>query len=241
MVQRVFKLFRPSKLATLALFLLACLFFTLGTWQEQRALEKATLEQQHQSASALSLETALAQGGRFSSIDVNGHYDTQRHILLDNQIWQGRAGVYVFTPFHANGGTVILVNRGWLPLAPDRKTMPEIPTPQHEVVLKGMLNTLPVPGRILGSADRLVQDQWPQLVTYLNLQDISGSLGVPIENWVIQLADSEPHGFDGREWKPVFLSSSRHKGYAFQWFALVAACIVMWIFLGFRKPSGNSK
>jgi cytochrome oxidase assembly protein ShyY1 len=55
------------------------------------------------------------------------------------------------------------------------------------------------------------------------------------------LSKSEAGGFDGREWKPVFLSSSRHKGYAFQWFALVAACFAMWIFLGFRKPSGNSK
>ena len=81
----------------------------------------------------------------------------------------------------------------------------------------------------------LKREQWPQLVTYLNLPDISRSLGTPLENWVIQLSKSEPDGFDGREWKAVFLSSSRHKGYAFQWFALVAACIVMWIFIGFKK------
>jgi len=55
------------------------------------------------------------------------------------------------------------------------------------------------------------------------------------------LSKSEPTGFEGREWKPVFLSSSRHKGYAFQWFALVAACVAMWMFLGFRKSSGNNK
>ena len=198
-------------------------------------MEKTVLEQQHQTAGALPLETAIAQESRFSSIDVSGRYDPNRHILLDNQIWQGRAGVYVFTPFYPNGGTAILVNRGWLPLAPDRKSMPQVLTPQHEIVLKGMLNTLPVPGRVLGSADQLKREQWPQLVTYLNLPDISGSLGTPLENWVIQLSKSEPDGFDGREWKAVFLSSSRHKGYAFQWFALVAACIVMWIFIGFKK------
>ena len=241
MVPKVIKSFRPSRLATLVLFLLACVFATLGSWQEKRALEKTVLEQQHQNAGTLPLETAIAQQSRFSSIDVRGHYDPNRHILLDNQIWQGRAGVYVFTPFYPNGGTTILVNRGWLPLAPDRKSMPEVPTPQQEIVLKGMLNTLPVPGRVLGSADQLKREQWPQLVTYLNLTDISASLGTPLENWVIQLSKSEPDGFDGREWKAVFLSSSRHKGYAFQWFALVAACIVMWIFIGFRKPSGKNK
>jgi surfeit locus 1 family protein len=241
MLLKVFKSFRPSRLATLVLFLLACLFAMLGTWQEKRALEKAALEQQHQVARPLSLEQAMAQNSRFSPITANGHYDANRHILQDNQIWQGRAGVYVFTPFHTIEGSTILVNRGWLPLAPDRKTMPEIPTPQHEVVLKGTLNLLPVPGRILGSADQLQQEKWPQLVTYLNLSDISRSLDTPLENWVIQLSKSEPGGFEGRDWKPVFLSSSRHSGYAFQWFALLAACFVMWIYLGFKKPSGNIK
>jgi len=241
MLRKVFKSFRPSKLATLVLFLLACLFATLGGWQERRALEKEAIEQQHQSAGNLPLETAISQASRFSAIEVRGHYETHRHILLDNQIWQGHAGVYVFTPFYTNEGAAILVNRGWLPLTPDRKTMPEIPTPPQEIVLKGTLNSVPVPGRILGSADELKQGQWPQLVTYLNLPDISASLNTPLENWVIQLSKSEPDGFEGRDWQPVFLSSSRHRGYAFQWFALVATCFVMWVYLGFRKTSGNSK
>lgn len=241
MLLKVFKSFRPTKLTTLVLVLLACLFAMLGNWQEKRAQDKAVLEQQHRVAGAFPLKTAMEQRSRFASVDVNGRYDARRHVLLDNQIWKGRAGVYVFTPFYAADGTNLLVNRGWLPLAPDRKTLPEIPTPQQALAIKGMLNTLPVPGRILGSADQLEQEQWPQLVTYLNLSDISGSLGVTLEDWVIQLSPSEPSGFDGREWKPVFLSSSRHKGYAFQWFALVAACVVMWIFLGFRRSSGNNK
>ncbi len=152
-------------------------FCDAGDMAGKACLEKKTIEQQHQVAGTLSLEKAIAQDSRFSQIEVSGHYDSRRHILLDNQIWQGRAGVYVFTPFYTVEGSAILVNRGWLPLAPDRKTMPEIPTPQHEIVLKGILNTLPVPGRILGSADQLEQEQWPQLVTYLNLPDISAVTG----------------------------------------------------------------
>jgi len=241
MTSKVFKSFRPSRLATLALFLLALLFATLGTWQVNRATEKSAIEQLHQQAPALSLEIAIAQNSRFSRVSVNGIYDTNRHVLLDNQIWQGRAGVYVFTPFHTTSGRIILVNRGWLPLAPDRKSTPVIPTPQNELVLRGMLNTVPVPGLILGAADTLNPDLWPQLVTYLNLADISDLLDTPLENWVIQLSPSEPAGFDGREWKPVFLSSSRHKGYAFQWYALTAASILMWIFISFRKPTGTKK
>ena len=239
MTTKGYKPFRPGKLVTGVLFSLTLLFVMLGSWQIQRAVEKKATEQQHQSATNLSLDYAIAGENRFSRIQVSGHYDTSRHFLLDNQIWQGRGGVYVLTPFYTLGGTKILVNRGWLPLAPDRKTMPEIPTPSEEIVITGMLNILPVPGRMLGSADVLKQDEWPQLVTYLNLKDMSDSLDISLENWIIQLSKTERTGFEGREWKPVFLSSNRHKAYAFQWFALAAASVIMWIYIGFRRTSGD--
>lgn len=241
MTLKVSRSFRPSIPATVALFVLASLFVSLGLWQEKRATEKQHIELQHRMATRVSFKTALARDERFARIDVSGHYDPVRHILLDNQVWKGRAGVHVFTPFYTLDGTAILVNRGWLPLVADRQTMPAIATPQHKTVLRGMLNTLPVPGRMLGRADKLEHDQWPQLVTYLNLDNIAAALDVPLENWVIQLSESNVSGFEGRDWKPVFMSSSRHKGYAFQWFALATVSIILWVFIGIRKPSGNNK
>lgn len=241
MLPKVFKSFRPPVAATLALFILACLFAALGTWQLKRAAEKRAIELQHQTARPLTLESAIEQNSRFSTIDARGHYDENRHVLLDNQIWRGRAGVYVFTPFYPLQGKTILVNRGWLPLRPDRKSLPVIPTPDGEIVLKGILNTPPVPGRLLGPADRLERDEWPQLVTYLNLADISEILGTPLEDWVVQLSASEPGGFEGRDWQPVYLTSSRHQGYAIQWFSLLAACFVMWVILGLRNQTGTKK
>jgi len=238
---KLFKSFRPPMAATLALLLLACLFATLGTWQQRRAAEKRALELQHQTAPALPLESAIKQKSRFSTVDALGRYDGSRHVLLDNQIWHGQAGVYVFTPFQTVNGIVILVNRGWLPLPPDRGSLPEIPTPAGEVVLRGLLNTPPVPGRLLGQADRLDRNAWPQLVTYLNLPDISGILGTPLEDWVVQLSGSEPGGFEGRDWQPVYLTSSRHQGYAIQWFSLTAVCFVMWVFIGLRNQTGTKK
>jgi len=239
MTLKVFRSFRPSISGTVALFILASLFTSLGMWQTKRAAEKEQTEIQHQTASTVSFKTALARDERFARIDVSGHYDPVRHILLDNQIWKGRAGIHVFTPFYTHDGTAILVNRGWLPLTADRQTLPDIPTPQHETVLRGILNTLPVPGRILGQADKMNQNQWPQLVTYLNLENITESLDVSLENRIIQLSQSEQAGFEGRDWKPVFLTSRKHRGYAFQWFALATISIVLWISTGFRKPSGN--
>ena len=239
MTLKVSRSFRPSISGTVALFILAGLFASLGMWQTKRAAEKEQTEIQHQTASTASFKTALARDERFARIDVSGHYDPVRHILLDNKVWKGRVGVHVFTPFYTTDGTAILVNRGWLPLTADRQTLPDVPTPQQETVLRGMLNTLPVPGRILGQADKMNQNQWPQLVTYLNLENISESLDVFLENRIIQLSQSEQAGFEGRDWKPVFLTSRKHRGYAFQWFALATISIVLWIITGFRKPSGN--
>lgn len=235
MAAKALKIFRPSPMSTLALFMLVILFASMGIWQTMRATEKTAIEQRFLTAVNLPLDKALAREARFAHVDVSGHYDTQRHILLDNQVWQGRAGVHVFTPFHTINGKTILVNRGWLALQANRSVMPDIPTPQDEIVLRGILNTPPVPGRMLGSADQLTQTHWPQLVTYLDITNISAALKSPLARYIVQLSDSEPDGFDGRQWKPVFLSSTRHQAYAFQWFAMTLASIVLWLFAGFRK------
>lgn len=227
--------FKPSIIATVVLSLLTILFVNMGLWQLQRGGEKAATEQQFATAKSLLLERAIAQKSRFAQIDVSGHYDSKRHILLDNQVWRGRAGVHVFTPFYTHEGLVILVNRGWLPLSADRRTLPEIPTPQRQTVLRGMLNIFPVPGRILGPSDKLVSNEWPQLVTYLNIVDIAVALDTPLAEWIVQLSDSEQAGFDGREWKPVFLTSDKHKAYAFQWFALAGVSVVLWVLNGIRR------
>lgn len=234
-----FKSFRPPIGITVILLIMTALAASLGVWQTKRAAEKELIEQKNQNAAEIPLEKALVEKARFSRVSIRGHYDPKRHFLLDNQIWHGQGGVYVFTPFYTLSGTVILVNRGWLALSLDRKNLPAVPTPQEELVLTGILNTLPEPGRILGEPDKLGRDHWPQLLTYMKLTDISDSLQQPLESWVIQLSDTEQSGFDGRVWKPVFITSDRHKAYAFQWFALTVTGFVLWLYSGFRKKSGK--
>jgi len=221
------------------LLLLAILFASLGAWQTRRAAEKTALEAEHEQAPRLALDTALANDQRFARIEVNGRYGPQQHILLDNQLWQGRNGVHVFTPFTTGDGISILVNRGWLPLQADRKILPEIPTPTHEITISGRLNIIPVPGRMVGEADKLETDRWPQLVTYMNHTDIARVLALPLETRIIQLSLEAEHGFEDRDWKPVFLSPERHRAYAFQWYALMTASIILWLLTGYGVRTRN--
>ncbi len=232
--------FRPSLAGTLTLMLLAALFASLGQWQRHRAAEKAVLEKKFLNAGEMPLEKALRMDLRFAHVSARGRYDPKRHVLLDNQVYRGQGGVHVYTPFYLADGKAILVNRGWLPLAANRKSLPRVPTPAGPLVIRGRLNSAPVPGRRLGPADKLVRDHWPQLVTYLDIADISRALGRPLDPHVVQLARSDPSGFSGRDWKPVYLTAARHRAYAFQWFSLAAACIVIWIFTGLRKADKGS-
>ena len=103
--------FRPTIASTLFLCALAVLFAGLGTWQTRRAAEKTALEGQFQQAPRLPLAAAIERDERFARVKASGHYDTSRHILLDNRLWQGRGGVHVFTPFTTNDGRVILVDQ----------------------------------------------------------------------------------------------------------------------------------
>lgn len=233
--------FRPSTAATVAIFVAAILFVNLGLWQTRRADVKLDLEQRFKQAGTQSLATAVREQNRFASIQVQGRFDADRHLLLDNKMLRGQAGVHVFTPFHSSDGLTILVNRGWLPLPYDRQLLPMVPTPDELIELDGILNIYPQPGRVLGPADQLNDDHWPQLVTYLNQADSSVALGVPLSPWVIQLSDDARYGFKGRNWKPVFMTSDKHKAYAFQWYALAVICMVLWGFSGTRRAKEINK
>jgi cytochrome oxidase assembly protein ShyY1 len=91
----------------------------------------------------------------------------------------------------------------------------------------------------VGEADALATNRWPQLVTYMNRGDIERALGIELEDRIVQLSPENEHGFGDRDWKPAFMSAERHRGYAFQWFALTAACVVLWLATSFRKTPGS--
>lgn len=232
-------IFRTSVKLTLLLLILALVFARLGYWQLQRKAEKETLFEEFVSAPVMSFEAALENGKRFARVDVTGRYDTERHILLDNRIFKGRAGVHVLTPFYASSGSVVLVNRGWLPLPPDRSYLPEVPTDDSLRTLSGRLNRLPTEGPRVGEADVLRPDNWPQLVTYFDQPPVEQAIGSSLEPWLVQLDADQATGFEGRQWKAAVMEPKVHGAYAVQWFGLMTAAIVIWFVLGFRHGAAK--
>jgi surfeit locus 1 family protein len=227
--------FRPSFTLSLILITLCALFLRLGLWQLERKAEKEILFERFAMAPSLGLEQALADEREFAHVEAFGHYDATRHLLLDNRIWNGRAGVHVLTPFQLSDGRWLLVNRGWLPLPPDRSSLPDVPTKPAQLTIRGRLAAPPAVGPVLGDADVLVSDRWPQLVTYFDLASASAALGTTLQSWIVQLDADDPSGFEDRQWSPAVMEPAVHGAYAFQWMALATAALVIWVLLGLRR------
>ena len=227
--------FKPSFALTLILITLAAGFLRLGLWQLDRKAEKTELFERFENAPSMSIEQALAQQAELARVEAFGHYDEARHVLLDNRIWNGRAGVQVLTPFILSDGRWVLVNRGWLPLPPDRLALPAVPTHAAERTIRGRLVPPSTDGPRLGEADVLVSDHWPQLVTYLDLADVGAALGDSLQPWIVQLDADEPTGFADRQWSAAVMEPAVHGAYAVQWLALSTATLIIWITLGLRR------
>lgn len=227
--------FRPSIKLTLTLGVLAVLFLRLGFWQLDRKAEKEKLFERFRDAPELGIEQALAAEEEFARVEAYGRYDPERHLLLDNRIWNGRAGVHVLTPFTLGDGRSLLVNRGWLPLAPDRRSLPDFATGGEARSLRGRLVRPSAGGPRLGGADELSDNRWPQLVTYLDVDAAGTALGKPLQPWIVQLDAADGSGFGDRQWTPAVMTPQVHGAYAVQWLALAAAAAIIWFTLGLRR------
>jgi surfeit locus 1 family protein len=227
--------FRPSLKLSLTLITLAAVFLRLGLWQLDRKAEKTALFERFANAPAMGLEQALNEQQEFARVEAFGRYDPTRHVLLDNKIWNGRAGVHALTPFSLADGRWLLVNRGWLPLPPDRRSLPAIPTDSAAHTINGRLVAPASSGPRLGSADLLATDRWPQLVTYFDLRSVSTALGEPLQPWILQLDADDASGFGDRQWTPAVMEPPVHGAYAVQWLALGIATLIIWVTLGLRR------
>jgi len=227
--------FKPSIKLTLVLLALALVFARMGLWQLERKSEKQQLLHRFDDAPVLNIGDALAQNTLFARVEAYGRYDPRRHVLLDNKIDKGRAGVHVLTPFELQDGRQILVNRGWLPLPPDRRSLPGVPTESGLTTIRGILNKPPEGGQRIGSPDILVADEWPQLVTYLEIDSVGSALDVNLVPWLLQLDAADESGFEGRQWKAAVMGPEVHSAYAVQWFGLSLAALAIWITLGVRR------
>ncbi|MCC5864518.1 MAG: SURF1 family protein [Wenzhouxiangella sp.] len=216
------------------LVLTACL--RLAGWQLDRAEEKDLLVAQWAEAPALALSDLGESPPPFALVAGSGRFDTERHILLDNQLLNNHPGVHVFSLFSVEEGELrILVNRGWQPWLRRTGEWPRFETPEGPIELSGRLSPPPRVGFQLGEAEDLDSESWPNLMTYFDLDKIRAVLGADLHDQIVLLEPEHPLHLSSEPWRTVIMGPERHRAYAFQWYSIALAVFLIWCFLGYRQ------
>ena len=221
-----------------AMFLI---FLALGNWQLNRAWEKQALLDRAQMASEaapkpLPVERSDFGSLRYAPVEISGRYDTDRQFLLDNEVRNHVAGYSVLTPLIIKGrNEAVLVDRGWIPQGLTRQLLPDVGFTQVDKTIRGTAYVPFGKGFHLGGVDD-GEIVWPRVIQFIDFDVLSRRLGYDLLPVIIRLSPEAANGYL-RQWKMVNMGPERHLGYAFQWFALAVAMVVILAILMFRKES----
>lgn len=228
--------FRPSWSMLSITLLAVTLFASLGLWQFERAEFKQTIQQKYESRLASDYVpfemTENWLESEYQRVRLEGEFDTARTLLLDNQLYKGRVGYHVISPFRLSTGDVVLVNRGWVAAGVSRQVLPTIQMP---VNLDRVLGIVTIPDDNIFRLGSVVLDKnWPQVLPFIDFSALQSEFDnqlVPIVIWL----GPEQQGAYVRDWQPVWLKPEKSRAYAWQWFAFAAIALILFFVLNLRK------
>jgi surfeit locus 1 family protein len=234
---------RVALVPTLAALLVLSATVSLGNWQMRRAEEKAVAQAMRDAALAAEpvgvgadrVPPEVVDGRRVS---ITGTFDPARTVFLDNRTRQGIAGVHVFTPMRlapegAGDGHWVLVLRGWTARDPrDRNRLPAVPTPDGPVQVEGLAQAMLAQALMLGPAPPPVAEE--RLWALITLSRYAEWSGLPLQPFFVRQTSDLDDGL-ARDWVQPGGGVATHRGYAFQWYALAAATVALWVWFGFMR------
>lgn len=230
-----------SWLVLLAAVLAVAVTARLGMWQLDRAAQKTTLQQAHDhlgklppldgAALARDASAVAVQASRKAAVD--GVWQPEETVYLDNRVMAGRTGFYVVTPLRLDDGHAVLVQRGWLPRnQADRTQIAPYRTPVGRVRVEGHI--APTLSRLyeLGHAASGAIRQ------NLDLAEHALQTRLALLPLVIVQDDDASQAGDGllRQWPQPASDVSKNYGYAFQWFSLSLLAATLYVWFQFIRP-----
>ncbi len=230
--------FNPGIFSASVTVLFLYVMVSLGFWQLSRAEYKDTLQQkieQRKNLSALSMDELpeSKDDRRYLPISFSGEYDAQHSFLLDNITLRGRVGYRVFTPVKLAGSKAVLVYRGFVGIGESRQKLPDLKTPEGKILIHGLLD-LPPSRTILLAEDSQQTERWPVVLQYIDLDRISHLLGYPLYDMVLLLDQDSTGGFE-YDIPVLNLNAAKNNGYAFQWFAMSIALLIIFFVVNTKK------
>lgn len=215
------------------------LFIRLGLWQLHKAEAKQALQAQldrHLTETPVTLPDQIgnAEAWRYRRVKVQGTFDTQYQILLDNQVENSVAGYHVVTPLRIAGSErYILVNRGWIPAPAEHSVVPRVDTPTGVQEVTGSL-WLPS-SKIFALEPPPAAGKWQPVWQNMDMSRYLKSAPLKLYPMVVRLDPDSPAGGFVRNWPRPAERIETHLGYAYQWFGFAATLIAIYLVLSFRK------
>lgn len=233
-------LFSPGWIPTLVTLLLLPFLISLGMWQLHRAAEKRAIEKdyrhQGQILAVSDLKDRQLKNLRYQKLKLQGAYDNDHIIYIDNKSYQGRHGFQVLVPFKLlNQPKYVLINRGFIE-GGDRINLPGISKASGQ---KSIVGYISFPSKPFLLKKELWDGQWPILAQGIDLQIIAQQLKMEIYPFVLLQTDPDDLEFV-RDWHPVSMPSYRHTGYAVQWFALALTLLIIYVRVNTRRIKRGS-
>jgi cytochrome oxidase assembly protein ShyY1 len=197
-------------------------FVNLGFWQLDRLDERRdhnALVAERLQAQPVALEELLRSVGRDASaleyrrVTVDGRYRSDDQLLTAPRSRDGRPGPQVLTVLQRNGGTAVLVDRGWIPFNRDT---PVPPPPDGDVRIDGIVRG-PEPGGI-GGADQ---------VAHIVPSQIGERIGQELPAFYVELWGQQPQSSGAPlPGAAPELSEGSHQSYALQWFSFALIALI---------------
>jgi surfeit locus 1 family protein len=211
---------------------------SLGQWQTRRAAEKEAIEAkltERQSLPPLALQAAAPSIDEieYRHVVVRGEFVRGWPVYLDNRPYNGAAGFYLLMPFKiAGSGLHVLVARGWLPRdIADRTKLPPIVVPSGTIEIEGLARR---------DAGRLLQlghapDPRPNAILQnIDIAEFANASGLSMQPFLLEQLNDTRDGLV-RDWPRPSTGAERHRGYAFQWYALAAMAMIFFVVTGIRR------
>jgi cytochrome oxidase assembly protein ShyY1 len=209
-----------------------------GFWQLRRLDEKRERNDQVAALAELPVVevSELADPGDYDAVEpieyrvasATGFYRADEELLVRNRSFGGAPGSWVMTPLETTDGSVVLVNRGWIPNSGQLDAVPpEAAAPSGRVTVEGLVRATETRGRIGATdpADGRLTDLARADVARIDEQTDGELLPFYLQ---LQRQDPPP-GDEAPEPVPVpEPDEGPHLSYAGQWFIFATLTLIVY-------------
>lgn len=233
--------FSPGLWPTIVTLSLLPLLIYLGLWQLDRAEQKSNLLEQKLQRSNDEPITTLLPGMDSGSLlwrkaVLRGVFRHSPVFLLDNQVLKNEVGYFVYSPFELNNGNIVLVNRGWIKAGVTRDLIPDIPVPHDVSEITGVIKEAPFTGIALAQNTDEDLGKGVYRLQHIELEKLVKNYGLTLLPHVIRLEPESKGGFM-RDWRKPGSGKEKNLGYAFQWFAMASALLIIFLVVNLKKTT----